>query len=88
MVQKLNNHTFLTNLVNNVRLVVDDTSLHVIVDKDRIHAANTLTSDLDQLSVQWVIDFNPKKKTCKGYFTRKNISHSNVKFSKSGPKIE
>ena len=67
MVQKLNNHTFLTNLVNNVRLVVDDTSLHVIVDKDRIHAANTLTSDLDQLSVQWVIDFNPKK-NCKGEF--------------------
>ena len=52
-----------TNLVNNVRLFADDTSLYVIVDKDRIGAANSLTSDLDQLdqwSKHWVVDFNPK----------------------------
>ena len=41
-----------TNEVNNVRLFADDTSLYVIVDKDRIGAANSLTSDLDQLD-QW-----------------------------------
>ena len=33
-----------TNLVNNVRLFADDTSLYVIVDKDRIGAANSLTT--------------------------------------------
>ena len=41
-----------TNEVNNVRLFADDTSLYVVVDKDRIDAANSLTSDLDQLD-QW-----------------------------------
>ena len=79
-----------TNEVNNVRLFADDTSLYVIVDKDRIGAANSLTSDLDQLdqwSKQWVVDFNPKK-TINVNFSRKNICHPNVKFGNSGPTIE
>ena len=53
----------LTNLVNNVRLFPDDVSLYIIVDKDRIGATNSLTSDLDQLdqwSKQCVVDFNHK----------------------------
>ena len=54
-------------------LFADDTSLYVIVDKDGIGAANSLTGDLDQLdqwSKQWVVDFNPKK-TINVNFSRK-----------------
>ena len=42
---------------------------------------------MDQWSKQWVVDFNPKK-TINVNFSRKNISHPNVKFGNSGPTIE
>ena len=81
---------FSTNLFNNVRLFDDDTSLYVIFDKGRIGAANSLTSDLNQLdqwSNQWVVDFILKK-TINVNFTSKNTSHPNVKFGNSGPTFE
>ena len=79
-----------TNLVNNVRLFDNDTSLYVIVVNGRNGAANSLTSDLDQLdqwSNQWVFDFILKK-TINVNFTSKNTSHPHVKFGNSGPTFE
>ena len=52
------------DLTNNVRLFADDTSLYIVVDQDIVGADNSLTIDLgklDRWSIQWLVDFNPKK---------------------------
>ena len=53
------------DITNYVRLFADDTSLYIVVDQDIVGAANSLTNDLgklDRWSIQWVVDFNLKKK--------------------------
>ena len=54
------------NLVNNIRLFADGTSLFIIVDMDPNEPTMSQTSDLDQidtLAFTWGVDFNPSK-TC------------------------
>ena len=77
------------DLTNNVRLFADDTSLYIVVDQDIVGAANSLTNDLgklDRWSIQWLVDFNPKK-TINLNFTRKNINHPIIKFGGNGPEV-
>ena len=64
------------NLVSDVRLFPDDTSLFTIV-YDRAVSAQVLTSDLktiEEWAYQWKIQFNPdvKKKRCRWFFLKRD----------------
>ena len=77
------------DLTNNVRLFADDTSLYIVVDQDIVGADKSLTIDLgklDRWSIQWLVDFNPKK-TINLNFTGKNINHPIIKFGGNGPEV-
>lgn len=78
-----------SNSTNNVRLFASDRSLYVIVDRDIVEAADSLTRDLDKLdklSKQWIVDFNPKK-TINLNFSRKSTPHPIIKFGNNGPDV-
>ena len=78
------------DITNNVRLFADDISLYIVVDQDIVGAANPHTNDLgklDRWSIQWIVDFNPKK-TINLNFTRKNINHPIIKFGGNDPKFK
>jgi hypothetical protein len=62
-----------TDIVNQIRLFADDTSLFVVVNNDIINSAKSLTSDLERIkswSEQWAVNFNANK-TVNVDFTRK-----------------
>ena len=68
------------NLINNIRLFADDTSLFIVVDNDPNVAAMSLTSDLDEIDIwgfTWGVDFNPSK-TCNIIFSRSSFKHPYV----------
>ena len=74
------------NLVNNIRLFADDTSLFVIVDNNINAAALSLTSDLDIINTwanTWAVEFNPNK-TFNLNFSRSSRTHPPVHFGNTG----
>lgn len=76
-----------SDLINNVRLFADDTSLYVIVDQDTVEAADSLTREkLDKWSKQWLDDFNLKK-TLNLNFSRKNTPHPIIEYGNNGPDV-
>ena len=73
------------DLVNNIRLFADDTSLYAIVENGNTNAAQSLTSDLDLVDkwrTKWLVDFNPNVD-----FSRKNKVYPPIKFGGNGPLI-
>ena len=53
-----------SDLVNQIRLFADDTSLFVVVDNAIMNSAKSLTSDLERIkswSEQWAVNFNANK---------------------------
>ena len=80
----------ISDLVNQIRLFADDTSLFVVVDNDIINSAKSLTSDLERIiswSEQWAVNFNANK-TVNVDFTRKTISHPLIQFGSQGEQIK
>ena len=74
------------NLVNNIRLFADETSLFIEVDYDPNVAAMSLTSDLDKIDTwasSWGVHFNPSK-TCNINFSRSSFKHPSVHFGFNG----
>ena len=73
------------NLVNNIRLFADDTSLFIVVDNDPNVAVMSLTSDLDKIDI-WAstlgVDFNPSK-TC-NVNVSSSFKHPSVHFGFNG----
>ena len=77
------------DLVNNIRLIAEDSSLYAIVENGTTNVAQSLTGDLDLVdkwSKEWLVDFNPNK-TVNVDFSRKNKVYSPIKFGENGPLI-
>ena len=78
------------DLVNNIRLFANDTSLYAIVENGTTNVAQSLTNDLDLVdkwSKDWLVDFNPNK-TVNVDFSRKNKAYPPIKFGENSPLID